>query len=85
MRQSEFNARFTTFEPGNDFDPPACDTGLILLRRWANQDPVLDRMLPNVPDGATGPYAEAFYKHRNRCPKCNEQIPSFTSEDPNFD
>jgi hypothetical protein len=85
MKQSEFNARFMTLEPGKDFDPPACETGLILLRRWVNQDPVLDRMLPNVPDDTTGPYAEAFYKHRNRCPKCNEQILSFTSEDPNFD
>jgi hypothetical protein len=72
MRPSEFNARFLAAVPGKDFDPPACDTGLILLHRWAAHDPVLDRMLPEVPVDATGQYAGAFYRHVNKCPKCNE-------------
>jgi hypothetical protein len=72
MRPAEFNARWLTSKPGQDFDPPACDTGLILLFRWANHDPTLEHMLPEIPDDATGKYAEAFYKHRNQCPKCNE-------------
>jgi len=72
MRPSEFNARFLISKPGEDFDPPACNTGMILLHRWAAHDPTLDRMLPNVPDDATGEYARAFYKHRNQCQKCNE-------------
>jgi hypothetical protein len=85
MKQSEFNARFMTLEPGKDFDPPACETGLILLRRWANKDPVLDRMLPNVPDDTTGPYAEAFYKHRNRAQSATSRFPRSIVRDPNFD
>ena len=72
MRASEFNARWLTPVPGQDFDPPACDTGLVLLRRWAVHDPALAASLPNIPDDATGQYAEAFYKHMNKCPKCNE-------------
>jgi hypothetical protein len=72
MRPSEFNARFLTAKPGEDFDPPACDTGLILLHRWAAHDPTLDRMLPKIPEDAEGQYAEAFYRHQNKCPKCNE-------------
>jgi hypothetical protein len=50
MGQAEFNARWLTAQPGKDFDPPACDTGLVLLRRWAAHDPVLDRMLPAPKD-----------------------------------
>jgi hypothetical protein len=30
-------------------------------------------MLPEIPDDGTGQYAEAFYRHVNKCPKCNEQ------------
>ncbi len=33
-----------------------------------------------LPEDAVGPYAEAFYKHLNRRPKCNEQMPSFTPD-----
>jgi hypothetical protein len=29
-------------------------------------------MLPAIPEDAEGQYAEAFYRHRNKCPKCNE-------------
>jgi hypothetical protein len=57
---------------GQDFDPPACDTGLILLHRWAAHDPTLDRMLPEILDNAEGKFPEAFYRHRNQCPRCNE-------------
>ena len=40
-------------EPGKDFDPPACETGMMLLRRWANADPTLARFFPDIPEGAT--------------------------------
>jgi len=33
--QNEFNSRWLQSEPRRDFYPPACKTGLILLRRWA--------------------------------------------------
>jgi hypothetical protein len=82
MRPSEFNARFLTPVPGQDFDPPACDIGLVLLHRWAAHDPTFDRLLPEIPDNAEGKYAEAFYKHRNQCPKCNEERPSKIPDDP---
>ena len=59
MRPSEV-ALFLTPQPGQDFDPRACETGLILLHRWATHDPVLDRVLPEIPDDATGKYAEAL-------------------------
>jgi len=55
LRPSEFNARWLTPVPGQDFDPPACDTGLVLLRRWAVHDPALAASLPSIPDDATGP------------------------------
>jgi hypothetical protein len=80
MGQESFNAQFMTFEPGKDFDPPACETGLILLLRWSNADPTLARLFPHIPEDATGPQARAFYDHRNRCPKCNEQSPSFQKD-----
>jgi hypothetical protein len=76
MKQTEFNARFTTLEPGKDFDPPACEGGLILLRRWANQDPTLLNLLSEIPPNAEGPHARALYDHRNRYPKCNEHLPA---------
>ena len=58
--------------PGEDFNLPACQAGMILLRRWAAKDPIIARMLPDVPERGTGPYAEAFLKHRNVCLECNE-------------
>jgi hypothetical protein len=72
MGQSEFNELWFAARAGKDFDPPACETGMMLLRRWANQDPTLARLFPHIPDEATGPQARAFYDHVNRCPKCNE-------------
>jgi hypothetical protein len=72
MGQDSFNARWMVLESGKDFDPPACETGLVLLRRRANQDPTLERHFPEIPTGAKGPHARAFYNHMNRCPKCNE-------------
>ena len=33
---------------------------------WAVHDPTLAASLPNIPDNATGQYAEAFYRHMNR-------------------
>ena len=72
VRPSEFNARFLQAKPGEDFDPPACEIGMILLHRWAAHDPTVERMLLELPYDATGQDAEAFYRHRNRCTKCNE-------------
>jgi hypothetical protein len=45
----------------------------ILLRRWALNDPTLDRTLPTIPEDAEGKYAQAFCDHVNRCVKCNER------------
>ena len=73
---NEFNARWLQSEPGKDFDPPGCETGLMLLRLWANQDPTLERIFPDIPEDAVGPLAEAYYNHRNRCQKCNETGPA---------
>ena len=72
MGQDSFNSIWMKTEPGKDFDPPACETGMMLLRRWANADPTLARFFPDIPEGATGPQAKTFYDHVNRCPKCNE-------------
>jgi hypothetical protein len=72
MGQNEFNARWLQSEPEKDFDPPGGETGLMLLRRWAIQDPTLERIFPEIPEDAVGPLAEAYYNHRNRCQKCNE-------------
>jgi hypothetical protein len=72
MGQDSFNPIGMKAEPGKDCDPPACETGMMLLRRWANADPTLARFFPDIPEGATGPQAKTFYDHVNRCPKCNE-------------
>jgi hypothetical protein len=34
MGQDSFNTRWRAFQPGKDFGPPACETGLMLLRGW---------------------------------------------------
>jgi hypothetical protein len=49
MGQESFNTQWMRFEPGKDFDPPACEAGMLLLRRWANADPTLARQFPRDP------------------------------------
>ena len=41
MGQDSFNSIWMKTEPGKDFDPPACETGMMLLRRWANAERVI--------------------------------------------
>jgi hypothetical protein len=81
MRPSELNARFLVPKRGEGFDPPAFDTGLILIHRGAAHDPTLDCMLWDIPDDADGKYAKAFYKHRDQCPRCNEARMISTPDD----
>jgi hypothetical protein len=46
MGQGSFNSIWMKTEPGKDFDPPAYGTGMMLLRRCANADPILARFFP---------------------------------------
>jgi hypothetical protein len=71
VTQGEFNALWQPC-PGKDFELPACDEGMVLLKHWADNDPVMAHVLPVIPQGATGIFAEQFYRHVARCPKCNE-------------
>ena len=48
--QGEFNERITTLETGK-----ACEGGLILLKRRANQDPALLNLLPEIPENVEEP------------------------------
>jgi len=55
-----------------DFELPACDEGMALLKLWAQNDATLAPELPKVPENAKGTLAQDFYRHVAQCPKCNE-------------
>ena len=71
MTQLEFKALWQA-SPGVDFELPACDEGMVLLKLWAHDDATLAQELPKVPEKATGALAQDFYRHVAQCPKCNE-------------
>ena len=71
VTQGEFNALWQPY-PGEDFEPPACDVGMALLKHWADDHPEMAHVLPVIPQGAKGIFVEQFYRHSAMCPKCNE-------------
>jgi hypothetical protein len=71
MTQLEFNSLWQA-SPGVDFELPACDEGMALLKLWAQNDATLTQELPIVPENAKGTLAHDFYRHFAQCPKCNE-------------
>jgi len=72
MNAAAWSAMWFERNPGEDFTLPACEAGMILLRRWAGKDSTVARTLPTVPQAGIGPYAEAFLSHRNTCQECNQ-------------
>jgi hypothetical protein len=71
VTQLEFNSIWHPV-PGIDFELPACDEGMILLKKWADNDPAMAQRLPDVPKTGSGDLAQNFYRHLLDCPKCNE-------------
>ena len=67
MTQLEFNALWQA-SPGVDFELPACDEGMVLLKLWAQNDATLAQELPKVAENATGTLAQDFYRHVAQCP-----------------
>jgi hypothetical protein len=74
VTQGDFNAIWDP-SPGQDFDPPACEEGMVLLKEWAEQEPALMQQLPSVPQEGVGPFAERFFRHISTCANCNEEVP----------
>jgi hypothetical protein len=74
MTQDEFNAIWDS-SPGEDFDPPACEEGMVLLKEWAEHDSALMQWLPLVPEKGVGPFAQRYFHHVSTCPNCNEEDP----------
>jgi hypothetical protein len=72
MTQEAFNSLWKLQEI------PACEVGMVLLKRWADADPSNVEYLPEIawwepPATHTGSHEWRAYEwHRAKCPDCNE-------------
>ena len=68
MGQDSFNSIWMKTEPGKDFDPPACETGMMLVRRWQTRTN-FRQVLPKFPGGCDRAAGEDLLRPRQSLPK----------------